>query len=316
MGRAAATLAVTSVLLLSGSVLATGAPAAERSTGIVVTEGGTEVEFGLRTGRDETLVVSGTGRAVSVALTHGHGVEGAVSQYATVGRVTDRSIDANFGRLGRISVRVRPQGRPRVDPPPAMCEGGPESTTRGSFVGTIRFRSEDGDYDVDVGRARGLVHSQPRLKCRFPDRKPPPERPPEEILLIAGDCQGRTLAVAVPPDDPAFVGDEQGAVVLASASERRGRILIWRFAFALAPRSPLTYASDLSSATLTAPNLFSGSAAFAQGPDRVGTWTGTLTADFPGRELGMAGPSFSASLRRVALGEGVFGVDYEPLCAK
>jgi hypothetical protein len=310
MARLWATLAA-----ISGLLLASGAHAADSIAAVVVARGGTVAELGFFTNREDSFTVSAKGRRVTVTLTHGRGVEGAASQYTTEGRVTQRSIHASFGELGRISVRFRSKGRPLVEPPPFNCEGRPESTTRGTFSGTIRFRSEDGAYDVDSERANGQVHVIPRRRCRWTDGSPP-ERAPKQVLLKASDCAGRTIAIAVPLGEPAFRVDEGGTVTFASSFERRGRMRIFRFAFALTPRTPITYPPDLSSAVFAAPNLFSGSAAFSRDPEGVGAWTGTLLAEFPGKELEMAGASFRASLQRLPLEKGVFDLDYRRLCSR
>src|ERR1044072_8884280 len=66
--------------------------------------------------------------------------------YLAHGKATPTSIEASFGDLGRISLRLRPSGRELHATRRAGCKRphGLPIARIGLFVGELRFRGEDG----------------------------------------------------------------------------------------------------------------------------------------------------------------------------
>lgn len=140
-----------------------------------------------------------------------------------------------------------------------------------------------------------------RFKCVFPN-----------LRLGSGPTAGESRQV--PPSLTASQGrsrffeaevsggKKRSVVFTAGYSERRGRMEIFRNAFADAPLPTFVFANDLSSAGVQPPLPFRGEASFqraSSGP----VWSGSLSVDFPGREgVQLAGPRFTAHLARDSSG--------------
>ncbi len=78
-----------------------------------------------------------------------------------------------------------------------------------------------------------------------------------------------------------------------------GRIGLLSYAYAVGPKS--SFASDprVSFGTVTPPKPFAGTATLRRGPDGRRSWTGDLTATFPGEApVSLVGPQFHTSLSR------------------
>ena len=67
-------------------------------------------------------------------------------------------IHASFGKLGRVSLRFRPSGPPKLGlEPPGNCRGRTSTKQNGRFVGSFRFRGERGFTSVRATSAEGQV---------------------------------------------------------------------------------------------------------------------------------------------------------------
>ncbi len=265
-----------------------------------------------------------------VTLTASKG--GVTASYRTSGHVDRHGITADFGELGRISVRFQGERRPFPGLfSPALetllpdldflrrdCRGRKPVREVGSFRGVIRFEGENGFTRVDTHRAGGEVE---RFYTRVCERTPGSagksiERAPGGLgglrlsLLYAADRspQRRVSFEAVGFD----FGDELkglGTFVFAAASlvERRDGMLITRKAIEigddgsvlLSPRGkvPVT-------ATIALPRPFQGTAKYRKEPGTASSWSGSLAVRPPGAGLvPLTGPGFAAAVCRPSLNE-------------
>jgi hypothetical protein len=183
--------------------------------------------------------------------------------------------------------------------------GKPAVVIKGTFIGTIRLRLEDGSLSVDTKRAQGDIRRSAKLHCheggkggKGGARSPHPPVIGEDVILSAYDCGRASVSASEIQADDLF---PEGSFTqfFASSSDTRGRVRIVRLVAATSEKSPFTYAADLSSATLAPPPPFSGSAEFKRDPATgEGVWTGSLAVDFPGRTVSLVGPGFDARLTR------------------
>lgn len=244
----------------------------------------------------------------SVTLLAMHGHEEVTYSTRQVS-VTPTAVHASFGRFGAVSVRFIPSGKVLRARRPKSCLLGSDSsiaeTRLGSFVGTIRFRGE-GDYTaVRANRAKGGVgdfdgplgaHEKQR-HCNSISSTEPRHRAPRRISLDA-TTKHAALGFMVSPVSPAE-GQSPTTVYefKGFANERRGRLQIARYVYALGPAADFTFNSSLSSATVTPPSPFSGTGTFQENSDDSTSWTGSLSAPLPARGIvHFAGPGFTSEL--------------------
>jgi len=87
------------------------------------------------------------------------------------------------------------------------------------------------------------------------------------------------------------------ALLLALAEESLGRMAILHYALEIVSGSVISHDDALTSATLAPPRPFHGKGIYRAAPDGTKTWSGSLSAAFPGRpRLALTGPEFAATL--------------------
>jgi hypothetical protein len=250
---------------------------------------------------------------VTLSAVRASGVGSAQEVTYTTQRVGhSTTINASFGRFGAIAVRFIPSGKVlRAEPP--SCSGGSSSsvveTRLGTFVGTIRFRGEDGYTAAHVRRARGGVgdfngplREGQRIPCEpsLGEFFGHPEEPDGAGLVhLNADDRHRDISFGAspvstgPPGSSAQTYSFQGLAI-----ESRGPLTIARAIAALGPASDFAFDTSLSSATVTPPPPFTGSATFQRVPGGSPIWAGTLSGPLPGRgEVHLAGSGFTGELR-------------------
>jgi hypothetical protein len=209
-------------------------------------------------------------------------------------------LSARFGRFGRISVRFVQTGPTRRTPNSNLCKGGASVSRKGVFVGTMRFRGEDGYTQVSSSRARGTIESSPKLRCKGIGLGKP--ETVEEVALSAVRCDGLQFGATLngfPRSSPPVFPDERAEVGFsASTTELQGKLKILRLANIDGPESTFRFAEDLSTATVAPPPPFHGTATFLRGAEGEGAWTGSLGVSFPGRDVALVGTGFKPTLRR------------------
>jgi hypothetical protein len=253
-----------------------------------------ELSLAPRNGYEVHVVGIGSSAAVVVERRH----DDAQAAYIARGTVTTGRIEASFGSLGRVAMRFRPSRNQPRPKPHRTCHGkGRFTVRRGVYVGTFRFTGEDRYITVDAHRAKGTVKSLAPQCAR--KRFPRPERhathPPSPLrlgvsLLSAG------WRDAVDAAEFAALGGLGRANFLALTEQSDGGLAILRVASA--PGSADSFALDdaLTHARVSPPPPFDGAATYRAAPDGTRTWTGSLSADFPGAEdFPLAGPPFTPS---------------------
>lgn len=224
----------------------------------------------------------------------------ASASYAVRGARPDEGvIKARLPGFGRVALRFHPRGEPRFVP--ALCEGRPTQAERGVFLGRIRFRGENGFTEASATRAKGTVTTFPKQVCTVDGDIPTSSPSRDWTQLGASSERGRARftsfsASRFEPAGEAFLGVTN---LSASVSERRRGVYIDRTvstsveAEALSVPEPERHGS----ATVTAEAPFSGSASYRAEGDGMASWTGTLSAEFPGiGEIRLAGPRFESFL--------------------
>lgn len=238
----------------------------------------------------------GYGESSKVLVLAGRKGQGAVYQFPGV--ATETQLKADLGPLGEIDVAFRPSGKIGVTHP--SCDPKYRLTyEKGTYVGTIEFRGEEGYTRVSTKRARFW----------FP--------------LADFGCPGSVTGEAFGRDLPgarlrARTRLESGRLVLqanqnrpgqrvrveATLTERRGEVEISREAGAIYPADSFRFAPDLRTAAVSPPAPFSGTGLFRRAAKPAARWTGNLRVDFPGRSgVPLTGSRFASSLRHARLFE-------------
>lgn len=253
---------------------------------------------------------------------------GGVAFYRTSGRVSRHGIEADFGELGRVSLRFRGERRPLAGPlPPGLealledlnlprreCHGRQPVREVGEFRGTVEFDGENGFTRVRAGRAKGEVkRSYTRVCERFPGsaghrvEKPSGDFDPRASILYASDLSPRRK-VSFEAFGFEFEGPLKplGELYVASATvleRKEGMLVIHRAVEIADERVKVSPPSKLPvRATVSLPGPFEGSADYRKEPGVPATWEGSLAARLPGLGLvPLAGAEFSAVLCRVPL---------------
>jgi len=248
-------------------------------------------------------------RIVSIIVSKGS----TFASYSVPGRATSEGIEANFGKLGRISVRFTPARSS------ARRKRGCR-VLRGHFRGVIRFRGELDYTQVTAKSSRGAVNPPGggrRCNARAATRPGVDSSPNVRDLLAraaepdfgitgvgaAAHMGGRTVvfydveALEITPDAKVvpFL-----TITIGGTEERRGRISISRLALLILGRRvafPSPPGQQPLTATVKAPKPFQGTGSYLEVPDAEPTWTGDFSVSLPGAGLvPLTGPEFDALL--------------------
>ena len=269
-------------------------------------------------------VEKGGGHVVSVSANDRQRVQFEVEgpsstiEYSTKGRVSSRRIEADFGALGRIDVRLH-LVRFGSDPPrTGRCKGRGPLYGAGTYRGTIEFSHQGGVPKVST--KLGRVHFErlfrqvcKRRRPKFkPGLYPKLKRKTEEgILTVRGKGEGRTVrlwaTIFALRRSPAYSGGTCGATVY----ERREGVRITRrtggffyhnsFVMSRRGKKPETV-------EVVPPKPFAGRALYSRSPGFAPSWTGDLSVDLPGVEgIPLTGPGFSAVLCRGRVDSCLYG---------
>jgi hypothetical protein len=216
-------------------------------------------------------------------------------------------VRAQFGSLGRVSLRFRPSGQIPEHDPQSGCEGGSAISESGRFVGHLSFRGE-GNY-IHVFSAKGKAHitRSPRLRCEKGSalESPPrslrkyvapipllPDKYSIALLYASTRSHGRYVGItAVHPEESPPGADVQLAIV-----ESRHGMAIGHGVYLSGPPGTLLTSlpgSHPATATLAPPAPFFGKAAYSEESD---AWTGTLGVRVGGLSLPLTGPEFHVHL--------------------
>jgi hypothetical protein len=198
-----------------------------------------------------------------------------------------------LGKLGRIDVRFEPDGSVDRLRPDKSCRGREQVIRRGTFVGSIRFRGENGYTQLRSHRVHGAMAEPRSWNCpNASDRRS--ENASGVSALVAHTPHNRVFFMAIggPEEVPL-------RFFVAGTSERVGALRIGRSVLVQGMPASFEALGDLSSATIGPPKPFSGTASYVHNIDGSTEWSGTLSVALPGAEsTALTGPEFEADLAK------------------
>ena len=214
-------------------------------------------------------------------------------------------IETDLGSLGDISVVFQPSGKVHISRLDLRDKSkkciAPRKIVRrlGTFSGTIEFAGENGYTTVDLPSARGSVGTSPFRNCstvRRGHRKLVPSPRPTKVVGASLSASNNGLGTDTGAMFLAATKDDGAFFYAMMVEQLEENLSVFRSAQAVAGPRRFSFGSSLDFATLTPPYPFSGRASFHSGG---GAWLGSLAVAFPGVSIPLAGPDFSAHLRRL-----------------
>ncbi|MGE5280942.1 MAG: hypothetical protein ACM3N0_01220 [Chloroflexota bacterium] len=224
---------------------------------------------------------------IGLFLVHG---KRAMVTYAAPATVTRTTIDADLGKLGRISVTRVPTGRMKTVR--RNCKPGSRKRVKAErYEGTIEFHGEEGFTEVSATSAP----LEPTFLCIGSEWS---GRPPGKSLPGARlDVDKRRLEKYRLEFDATQRRPGARTGVSVEVEEHRGEMEIHRAIWTWAGAGALRYDRRLRTATVRPPAPFAGHGSFHRNARHGNQWTGNLTVDLPGRaDVPVTGRGFSAGL--------------------
>jgi hypothetical protein len=227
------------------------------------------------------------GRPAAVVLVLGRPHEEAT--YIAPGTVTETSIQADLGALGKIDVSFHADGSTQVVKP--RCGGRPISLAGGSYQGTISFHGENGYTAAEATEADGDIRFFLNLICPGISGIVGPRYLPGAELDVGSRSDLGSHLKVVKNSPRARSHFEVGV------DEQHDGIQIERFADPIERAGAFKFDPRLQVATVRPPAPFSGSATFRRSRSPANRWAGNLNVDLPGREnVGLTGAGLRATL--------------------
>jgi hypothetical protein len=218
--------------------------------------------------------------------------EGRVT-YSGKGSLVDGRIQFSLGKLGRINARFKPDGSVDRLRPPKSCKGREQTVRSGAFVGSIKFRGESGYTRLNAHRVYGTMASPCSWKC--PDI---PNGHPENVASLPAALGAFTSHSHVVFAAIGGSGQFPFQFFIARTLERQGTLRINRSVLAEGEPGSIDVLGDLSSATVSPPRPFTGTASFKRNADGSTEWFGTLSVALPGVEgTALTGPTLRPTSR-------------------
>lgn len=227
-------------------------------------------------------------------------------EYSTSGYVSDRAIEADFGALGRISVKLHLVKRP-VDPShKGRCKGQEPRYEEGSYRGTIEFTHLGPRVRVvEVTHGHVYVMRRSRQVCkreRTHKNVVGNNKTEVSVLTVEGQAgnrlvslQASSLALRRNPSrslgqvDVAVLESISGVRVTRTASTSTDQD-----SFSLSPPG-----ATLEAAKLELPKPFTGQAVYLRSRGTLPSWSGDLSVNLPVvGSIPLTGFGFSAILCR------------------
>jgi hypothetical protein len=214
--------------------------------------------------------------------------------YATDAVVTETSVEADLGAVGRIDVHFVPSGKAKTER--SECGGKPFTFDGGRYEGVIDFEGEHGYSEAHVTAAPGEAKFFLSLVCSQGGSEGIGGHAPGARLTADG--KGRAgvefSAFKNSPIRPARFS--------ASIEERRGRMEISRGVGVMAAPGAFAFDVPAGVASVEPPAPFSGRAEYSRHAGGRSTWAGDLSVDFPGRpDVPLTGTATRVSLERAVL---------------
>ena len=215
-----------------------------------------------------------------------------MSSYLARGVARPERLQATFGKFGKVAMRFRRSDR-ALD---KSCRfGRTYARQHGLFVGSLRFRGENGYVSVRLRRAKGEilrigkhchVHHHPHFDQAFFESLF--AKPEAAMLAISreGVDSNALLAIAAKKKSSFYAAHE----------ESRGKLAIIRLAIVNKP-GKLRLNEALTAGSLVPPPPFRGTGRYHAFADGTQTWAGDLSVNFPGApRFPLTGPSFETLL--------------------
>ena len=231
--------------------------------------------------------------------------EGQSVRYSVQGAPKNGRINAIFPGVGEIHADMHPS-RLKELPPPKGCKLPKAVIEYGAFVGRIKFRGEMGYTELSAKKVHGAIERSKRQECQLVRSARPTghRRIPQPGISHFTTLQLVNGHVVVNATTPAG-GTE--ASFEAGAHEERNGMVIERVSRGVTSSGDFEASPDLTSATISPPPPFLGTATYS-GPPRstgcpfpcpppVGQVSGSLRLRLPG--LGvvpLTGPQVEATL--------------------
>ncbi len=214
---------------------------------------------------------------------------GGAADYFAPAVVTDSSIQADLGALGKIDVSFHPSGIARREH--SACDDRAVFFDSGSYEGKVDFHGEEGYTSVEATSARGEIRFLLNLVCGGASGGFGPFDPGAELDLNKGrPGLPRLRVVKNGPGAPAHY--EVGV------SEVQEGIVIERFSDPVESPGTFRYDPKLRTATVRPTAPFSGVAHYRRDAKPANRWTGNLSVDLPGRsDVALTGPEAKIALR-------------------
>lgn len=225
-------------------------------------------------------VVAHRGTPATVGIDASRGKSAAF--YTVPGTVTETSIQAELGALGRIAVAFHPSGRPRTAR--SACSDKPVHFDSGFYEGTIDFHGEEGYTAVEATRAPGDLGFLLDLVCSgISGGSGGPFLPGAELEVEARGPRPPHLNRLGPSLKVVKNRPRAPAHFEVSLSEEHEGIGILRLINPIAPANAFEYDPRVRTATVHPPPPFAGTARFHRNAKPANQWTGDLIADLPGK---------------------------------
>jgi len=228
--------------------------------------------------------------------------------YTFHGQVSTDGIEARIADLGNIDLRFLPAGKTKRIRPLQRCNGRLAKLTEGHFVGSFRFRAERGVAQIHLTHAKGWV-AAPGWHCPHQSFNSFVEsRPPGITYTFLQADENRQIGVTAFAGTDAEHPDPEAAEVSAAMLTRRGSVQVDHLAVVLGRRI-FSFDSALTSATVTPPSPFHGSATYCASCAPGSRWTGDLKVSLPGvaGDVPLTGPGYETTLKRFQTGAGEGG---------
>ena len=224
------------------------------------------------------------------------GDEGSAS-YTAPARLDGGDIHAKFGAFGEVDMRWHPNGRVSKASFDCTTHRAHIYVNEGTYSGHVWIAGENHFTFGTATRISGRTGWYHLGVCTYRVS----EGFPGPGILLEGWAFGSHLPKGTYRELSA-VQNKPGERVSYSAvmGERRGRLTIFRRAYALGGPKTLVSADHLENGSITPPPPpFSGTGTFERvARRRPGTWRGDLAVDFPGRPgVRLAGENFGAQLK-------------------
>lgn len=239
-------------------------------------------------GRPAQSTITPDGRVVPAKLLD----TSSESTYTLAGVSRDlTTIDADLGRVGRVSLVFQPSGEKKVNgfdlsSKSEHCVGATKVVRRlGTFVGSVSFQGENGYTSAEATSVPGSIGTSPFRNCST-IRKP--------------THHGSKDTVSTPTVEAFLAAFGHGAFIASRASDEARfaaigfanlgpALSVFREASASGPPDLFGYKCNAMRASVRPLAPFAGTAVFQDSRHGPPTWSGDLSVSFPGAVTPLTG---------------------------